>query len=62
MEEKIDHKLLQKDICEALLERDYNTIGEKIAEYHKSKNITRRQNVKTAVKRKRRSRKKATSR
>ncbi|MCR5629099.1 sce7726 family protein [Eubacterium sp.] len=62
MEEKIDHELLQKDICEALLERDYNTIGEKIAEYHKSKNITRRQNVKTAVKRKRRSRKKATSR
>ena len=62
MEEKIDSELLQKDICEALLERDYNTIGEKIAEYHKSKNITRRQNVKTAIKRKRRARKKATSR
>ena len=61
MEEKIDPNLLQTDICKALLERDYNTIGEKIAEYHKSKNINRRQNVKNAVKRKRRARKKATS-
>ena len=62
MQQSYISQLLQKDICESLLERDYNTIGEKIAEYHKSKNITRRQNVKTAVKRKRRARKKATSR
>lgn len=59
MEEKIDADLLQKDICNALLERDYNTIGEKIAQYRAEKNLKkRRQTVKTSIKRKRRRTKK----
>ena len=59
MEEKIDSDLLQADICKALLERDYNTIDEKIAEYRAGKNLKkRRQNVKTSIKRKRRRTKK----
>ena len=59
MEEKIDADLLQKDICNALLERDYNTIGKKIAQYRAEKNLKkRRQTVKTSIKRKRRRTKK----
>ena len=59
LSELITKEIAGREICKALLERDYTTIGSRIDEYRKEKNLKKRKSsAKLGVKRKRRSSKK----